>query len=427
MSDARRERLVAVDVLRGLTVITMLLVNDPGDASHRFAMLAHSAWDGCTLADLVFPLFLFVVGITTHLAVHAEPSPSALPQTRTPALRAIWRRAAALFAIGLLLNAWPFFEKSAVAGPDWLPAFARHIVARLAELRVMGVLQRIALTYLAAALLTRALQRFARRVATGHDAAMAQPVILRRVLGVCVAVLLLAYWTALTLIPVPDVGAPDVWGVHSVTNNLSAYLDRRLLDWSSLGLGWHLWDRAVPYDPEGLLSTIPAVATVLLGVMMGGVLTASDALRSRVRRLTTAGSVMLMVGALWSLVWPLNKPLWSGSYVLVTAGVASVLLGGLVWLVDMRGQRAVMHVPLVFGTNPMVAYAGSELLANILRSSIKWRVDGQLMGTDRTVASMLERAGASANVASLAWAVLFVALWYAMLRRLYVRRIMIRI
>lgn len=397
-----RERLVAVDVFRGVTVAAMLLVNNPGDPANVFARLRHSVWHGCTLADLVFPFFLFAVGITTELTRSRR-------EVEEPAKArwAIVRRASALFAIGLLLNAWPFFEKSHVAGPAWLPSAIGHVVARAADVRFMGVLQRIALTFLVAALLVR-------RAST-------------RVVWMAFCALLLGYWGALTLLPVPGEGTLGLHVLDQPARTLAAWVDRVTLDWTPIGLGWHLWDRAVPYDPEGLLGTLPATATVLGGVLAGRWLTSARAWGERVRGLALAGLAAIALGLVWGLLLPINKPLWTSSYVLYTGGLASLLLAAFAALTHNRAPAAWARAALVFGTNPLVAYVGSEFLASVLRSSIKWKLDGHRVGTEFAISHALEGLGVEARLSSLLWAVGFVLLWYLMLRPLYARGVMLRV
>lgn len=396
------DRVVAVDVFRGITVAAMLLVNNAGDPTAVFAPLRHSAWHGCTFTDLVFPFFLFVVGITTHI--------TSLPRATTRDARVTGttlRRVVLLFGIGLLLNAWPFFEKSSVAGPAWLPPVFGHVVARAADLRVMGVLQRIAVTYGLAAFLSR---RASSRT------------VLLLIVGI-----LLSYWAALTLVPVPGEGAIGAQLLDTPGRTLAAWVDRAALDLTRFGLGWHLWDRAVPYEPEGLLSTLSATATVLIGVLVGRWLTSTRSLAERVRGLAGVSAGMMVLGFVWGVVLPINKPLWTGSYVLLTAGIAGVLLAGITALVQGREQERCLAPALVFGLNPMIAYVGSELLATILRSSIKWKLDGHRVGTGMAVTRVLESAGVEARMASLVWALAFVALWYGILRALRTRGVALRV
>lgn len=396
-------RIAAIDVLRGITVAGMLLVNDPGDPEHVFSPLRHSVWNGCTLADLVFPFFLFVVGITTHLSLSRRASDGVASAAVT---RAIVRRAAIIFGLGILLNAYPFFEKGVVAGPDWLPAVLGNVVARLAQLRIMGVLQRIAIAYLAASFI-------ARKSST-------------RVVLIITATLLLGYWGAMTLLTVPGEIVPGSQLLNEPGRTLSAWVDRITLDWTRWGLGWHLWDRAVPYDPEGLFSTLPSIATVLLGVLTGRWLQSKRPLIDQLRALALVGVIAMVVGYAWGFVFPINKPIWSSSYVLFTAGAACVALAIVSWLVDILRWRRWSRPFLVFGTNPIVAYVSAELLASVLRSSIKFKVDGHRIGTGLTVVRGLESIGVGAQVASLIWALCFVVLCYALLRPIHKRGITVR-
>jgi predicted acyltransferase len=382
----------------------MLLVNDPGDPAHVYPPLRHSAWHGWTPTDLVFPFFLFAVGITTHFALAKR---EARGDASTVIRHAVWRRAAILFGLGLLLNAFPFFEKSAVTGPAWLPAFAGHIVARLAHLRLMGVLQRIGLAYLAASL-----------IAMGAS--------VRRVALVAVT-LLVGYWALMTLAPVPGEGTIGVHLLDDPARNLSAWFDHATLDWTRFGLGWHLWDPAVPYDPEGLLSTIPAVASVLMGVLAGRWLQAPRALTERIAALSAAGVIAMMVAAMWGWMFPINKPIWTSSYALFAGGAACLSLGTVAWLVDVMQWKRWTAPFVVFGVNPIAAYLGGEFLASILRSSIKWKLDGRRVGTEFAVTRGFEGLGADATFASLLWAVLYVVIWYALLRILARRGIVWRV
>lgn len=403
-TSTKSERITAIDVLRGITVAGMLVVNDPGDAAHVFAPFAHSVWNGCTLADLVFPFFLFVVGITTHLSLSRRSVDGADNRAVT---RAILRRSAIIFGLGLLLNAYPFFEKNAVAGPDWLPAFLGHIGARLEQLRIMGVLQRIAIAYLVTSFIVR-------RAST-------------RTVVLTTAGILLAYWGAMTILPVPGEGVIGSQVLNDPGRNLSAWVDRVTLDWTRWGMGWHLWDRAVPYDPEGLFSTIPSIATVMLGVLTGRWLQSKRPLIDQLRVLAFAGVILMLAGFAWGLVFPINKPIWSSSYVLFTGGACALLLAIIAWAVDVMRWKRWSKTFLVFGTNPIVAYVGAEFLASVLRSSIKFKLDGQRLGTGMTVVRLLEGAGVSPYVGSLVWALLFVGLCYLWLRVMYKRGIFLRV
>jgi predicted acyltransferase len=399
-----RERIVAVDVLRGITVAGMLLVNDPGDPNNVFGILRHSDWNGCTLADFVFPFFLFLVGVTTHLSLRRR---EANGEAAIEVFTGVFKRGAIIFLLGLALNAYPFFEKSAVAGPEWLPTFVQHIVARLEILRITGVLQRIGVAYIVTALLVW--KATTRRVVTTS------------------AVLLLGYWALMMIVPVPGEGAIGAQVFNEPGRTIVAWFDRVALDWTRWGLGWHMWDRNIPYDPEGILSTIPSIATVLLGVLAGRWLSADVPLEKRFNTFAVVGVVGTIAGLLWGIVFPINKPVWSSSYVLFTAGAACVCLAIIGWLVDIKQRRGWITPWLVFGTNPIVAYVGGELLASILRSSIKFKIDGVRLSTGMTVVRGLEGISVESRVASLVWALLFVALCYVLLRPMYKRGIFLKV
>jgi predicted acyltransferase len=396
-------RSASLDVFRGLTIIGMLLVNNPGNASASFSELRHSPWNGWRIADLIFPFFLFVVGITTHLSLHRR---AARGEDDRAVRRQILRRGLLIFAIGLLLNWFPFYHYGTISGHT-RPSFLEHFAGRLLELRFLGVLQRIGLAYIAAALITW-------RATTSR-------------IAVVTAILLIGYWVAMTLLPVPSEGTIGLYLLDSPGRNLCAWVDRTTLDWSRWGLGNHIWESSRVFDPEGLLSTVPAIATALIGVLAGRWLANSQPLGSRLQGLLVGGAVLTVAGLAWGLVFPINKNLWTSSYVLFTAGVACLLLAAIAWLVDVRQRRGWATPFVVFGTNPITAYVGAELSAVLFDSTIKLRVGGQLQSVhvlfyDRALASWL-----APNVASLAYSLVFVALWYVVLRALYRRGVVLKI
>lgn len=395
-------RLLSLDVFRGLTIIGMLIVNNPGSSATAFAQLRHSAWNGWTIADLVFPFFLFVVGITTHLSLEAR---AARGDTDREIRRRILRRGALLFAIGVLLNWFPFYQYGAIEGHPQ-PTALDHFVARLTELRFLGVLQRIGIAYAAAALLSW--KASGKRVARWTQA------------------ILLGYWLLLTLVPVPGEGTIGFYQLNHPGQTLAAWVDRVTLDWSRWGLGNHIWQESRVYDPEGLLSTIPAVATVLFGVLIGRLLATSRPLDERIRQLFAAGAVLTVAGLGWGLAFPINKNLWTSSYVLFTAGVACLTLGAIAWLIDVRQWRAWTKPFVAFGINPITAYVGAELSAVLFDSTIKLRVAGRLQSLHALAYDGLAPWLPPA-VASLGYSLAFVALWYVVLRALHRRGIIFKI
>ena len=337
------KRLASLDALRGCTVAAMLLVNDPGDWSHVYAPLEHSAWNGCTPTDLVFPFFLFVVGVSVALAILPRLEQGAAPAALTRA--AMWR-ALRILALGVAIN---------VLAAWLLPQ---------AHLRFPGVLQRIALCFAGVALF----------------AVYTKP----RTQWLAIAALLLGYWGLLLL-----GGSLQPW-----TNIVSR------VDSAVFGRFVYLIDPASGrgHDPEGLLGTLPSLAGTLLGLRAGCWLR-----REKFRTLLLAGIACLLLGALWSLWLPLNKNLWTPSFVLWTAGWATLALLAFHWLVDRRGWPALGRR---FGVNAIAAYAGSELM-QILLPALGWQEPIYQHGF---AGWMTPRFGP--YVPSLAFAAAFVALWW---------------
>ena len=395
-------RLLSLDVFRGLTIIGMLIVNNPGNAATSFEQLRHSPWNGWTLADLVFPFFLFVVGITTHLSLRARARRG---DSESAVRRQIFRRGALLFAIGLLLNWFPFYHYGAVPSHVGI-GFIDHVIARLLELRFLGVLQRIGITYVVAALLT--LRGSSRSIAV-----------------VTVAVLI-GYWLVMTVLPVPGEGAVGALLLDQPGHTLAAWVDRMTLDWSRWGLGNHIWEASRVFDPEGLLSTIPAIGTVLFGVLIGRLLATPRPLEDRIRQVLTAGAVLIVAGLLWGLAFPINKNLWTSSYVTFAAGVACLTLSAIAWVTDVRQRRRWTEPFVVFGINPITAYVGAELSAVLFDSTIKLRVAGRLQSLHQLTYDGLAR-WLPPGVASLGYSLAFVALWYFVLRVLRRRGVVLKI
>jgi predicted acyltransferase len=302
---------VSLDVFRGATIAAMILVNDPG-SSAAYWPLTHAQWNGWTPTDLIFPFFLFIVGVSLVLSFESRLKRG--DSRRVLVVHAL-RRSATIFAIGLLLNGLPHFH--------------------LATWRVPGVLQRIAVAYLAAALIALYSRTNARIV--------------------WITALLLGYWLLMRFVPVPGYGIPthDIPLLHPDAN-LAAYLDRKLMH-------GHLWEGT--RDPEGVLSTLPAIATTLCGVLAGEWLRSSRSPKQKVAWMLTLGVTGLIAGELWGVWFPINKNLWTSSYVLFTAGFALVCLALCYWAIDIKLYRGWWTKPLViFGSNAIAAYVISEVL-----------------------------------------------------------------
>ena len=395
---APRERLLALDTFRGATVAAMLLVNNPGSWGAIYAPLQHAPWHGWTPTDLIFPFFLFIVGITTHLSLGARRARGA--GDRELVRKIVWR-GAAIFLLGLLLSAFPLFNWRPIAGnPD--PSFLDRVADQFANLRIMGVLQRIALAYVLGALLT---------LRTTLRAQIA-----------IVATLLLGYWALMTLVPVPDSGIRGAQLLGSRDGNLAAWVDRLVLG------PRHLWvgaDRR--WDPEGLLSTLPAVGTVILGVLAGRWIGATRPLLERIRGLLAAGGIAIVAGLLWGLVFPINKSLWTSSYVVFTAGMAAVAIALCLWVIDERRVTGWTKPFVAFGVNPMIAFLLSGMVARLIYSILKVSSGGETMSLQRWIHETFYASWLAPKNASLLFALTFVACFWVVLAALHRRRIYFRV
>jgi predicted acyltransferase len=301
-------RWVSLDAFRGITIAAMLVVNHPGNYEQIYSPLRHAEWNGWTPTDLIFPFFLFIVGVSLRLSL---PKQLERGLSHRQILTRVLKRALVLFALGLVLTSFPWWH--------------RH----LHNVRIPGVLQRIALTYLAAAPLVLWLR------ARGQV--------------ILAAALLLGYWALMSWVPVPGIG-PGVWQPGL---DLGAYVDRMLLGVKHLRPG--------TWDPAGLLSTIPALATVLLGALAGQWLCSGRNATRKLVGMLLMGAAGIVLGVLWGQVFPINKNLWTSSYAVFTGGMAFVLLAGLYWLVDVKGFRRWTHPFVLLGVNAILVYVLSEL------------------------------------------------------------------
>ncbi len=394
-----RERLLSLDVFRGMTVAGMLLVNNPGSWSAIYPPLAHAEWHGWTPTDLIFPFFLFIVGITTQLSLGARRAAGADDGT---ILRALLRRGGLIFLFGLLLNWFPFFQWGEVRGiAD--PSFLDRVTYRVEHLRVMGVLQRIGLAYILAGVLTL-------------RTTLRQQVVL-------LAALLFGYWVAMTVVRGPDVGIAGLHLLDAPGRTLDAWLDRLLLTRD------HLWAGGGGLrDPEGLFSTLPAAGTAMLGNFAGRWIGERQRpLAERLAGLFAVGALGMMLGLMWHWVFPINKSLWTSSYVLFTGGTACVALATVMWLVDVHRATWWTKPFVVYGLNPMIAFLGSGMMARLIYSILKVEVDGKPVTLQKAVHDALFASWLAPRNASLAFALAFVGVWLAVLWVLYRRNIVFRV
>ena len=359
------ERLLALDVFRGLTVAGMLLVNQPGDWSAIYPPLAHAPWHGWTPTDLIFPFFLFIVGVTTHLSVEARRRRG--EDERAIALQ-IAKRAALIVLCGLLLASFP-----------WWP------LERITGMRFPGVLQRIGVAYFFGAMLTL----------RGS---------LKRHVLILVA-LLYGYWFVMTLVPVPGTGALGQLVLARPSASIAAWLDRAVF-------GSHLWRSAQTWDPEGLLSTVPAIGTVILGVFTGRWIASGKPIHERLVGLYGAGALATMGGLMWNWSFPINKNLWTSSYVLFTAGVAATTLATCIWLIDVAGVKWWTKPFTWFGRNPLLAFLGTGLMSRTIYSLVRIpKDDGTTASLQRVIYENAYASWLPPKDASLLFALSYVALW----------------
>jgi len=371
--ETKGSRWVSLDILRGGTVALMILVNTAGDGKASFLQLRHSVWNGCTVTDLVFPFFLFWMGVAMAISVRSRLKRQ---HPKGEIVAEVVKRSLIIVGLGLFLNGFPYFP--------------------LATLRYCGVMQRIGLCYLMGALLLLVMKK--------------------RGLALTVAVLVLGYWALLTVVPVPGYEGKrgvDV-GVLDPQANVVAAVDRMVIPVE------HRYHKSF-YDPEGLLSTFPSLGTVLLGALAG--LWMIENKGKSLGWLAGAGAVLMAMGWIWSLALPINKRMWTSSYVLWTGGLALLLLAAMRWAFDEKGFGTKWLRPtLAFGSNALFAYLLSELLATVM--------DLVPLGGWGSVHvasyGWLGWMGGGA-MQSLVWSVGFVGLCYLPVEWLYRRKIFIKL
>lgn len=342
------QRLTALDAFRGLTIAFMVLVNDAGDGHHVYAPLNHAEWNGWTPTDVVFPSFLWIAGVALALSLTKR---LAAGMARTDLFVQALRRSAILFALGLIVYAAPAFS--------------------LSTQRILGVLQRIAICYLAAAAICLT-SRVRGRILW--------------ILG-----LLSVYWLLMACAPVPGFGA----GRLDVEGNFAHYVDR-------IVLGAHNYHSTKTWDPEGIVSTLPAIATALFGVLCGDLLATKRSLSEKVKLMIGIGVVLIALGELCGIWLPINKKLWTSSFSLFMAGLDFVMLAAFLWLVDGLGHRRAVKPLVIMGLNPITIYMIAELLDEALNIS----------GLHKAIYRAVFVPLASPINASLLWALFYTALMF---------------
>jgi predicted acyltransferase len=317
-----QERYLALDVLRGLTIALMVVVNTPGSWSHLYSPFAHADWHGFTITDLVFPTFLFVVGNAMSFSMKTMEK-----MEQGVFLKKVFKRAALIFLIGWGLNAFPFFEYN---------ESGEIVMINWAEVRLLGVLQRIALCYLFASLILYYL---------GKKGAVIY----------CVIVLF-GYWAALYFFGDPA-------DPYSMLGNFGSKLDLLLIGERNLYMG-----EGVPFEPEGLLSTFPSVINVIAGYFAGKLIQQSGNNIKTVKSLFLGGVILIIICLIWDLAFPINKKLWTSSYVLLTVGLDLLLIGTLIMVIEVWKKRSWTYPFEVFGRNPLILYVLSGVVITLFYS-----------------------------------------------------------
>jgi predicted acyltransferase len=370
-SDPGTGRLLSLDFFRGITVAAMILVNNPGDWSHIYAPLEHAPWNGWTPTDLIFPFFLFIVGVSISYAIGGKKNENGV-------IGKIIKRSLTLFLLGLFLNFFPKFDISTV--------------------RIMGVLQRIALVYLACSFI------FLKTTPR-------QQVYL-------LASLLVGYWIVLMFIPVPGVGYANL----EPASNLSAWFDRIILTPA------HVYKPAKVWDPEGLLSTLPAVGTGILGMLTGQLLRSKRQAVEKVAWLFTAGCLTLLGGIIWNEFFPINKALWTSSYVLLAGGLAMLGLALCYWLIDVQRYKNGVLPFVAFGVNAITVFFLSGLIPRMMNLIHVSQPNGTEVGLKEYLyQTFIAPPFADPKNASLAGALTFVLIWFGILWWMYRKNVLIKV
>ncbi len=373
--ETGQSRLVSLDVFRGLTIAGMVLVNNPGTWSAIYPPLKHAEWHGITPTDYIFPFFLFIVGVAIPLALGRRVEQGGM--TKDVYLK-IFRRTALIFLLGLFLAAFPYFDFS--------------------TLRIPGVLQRIAICYLITSLIF---------IRTDWKQ--------QTLIGIG---LLILYWALMTLIAVPNC---DATTIDDKACNLAAYFDRTIFGEN------HIWRSAKVFDPEGILSTIPAVVTTISGVLTGTWLKSKRDNLEKVAGMFFFGIVLTVTGWIWHAFFPINKSLWTSSYVVYTSGLALLFLGFCFYLIDIKNYKKWTKPFVIFGVNALALFVFSGLLSKILGIIKITDTTGKQTSLQGWIFQNGFLSIAEPINASLLFALTYILFWLLLMWLLYRKRIYIKV
>lgn len=371
----------------------MMLVNNPGDWSATYAPLLHAPWHGWTFTDLVFPFFLWIVGVAMLLSTARRIEQG---QGRADLLRHLLRRSFILFALGLFLNSFGYFIDGSLARDGfstWLHKF-------LTTVRIPGVLQRIAVCYGIAGTVVIFLKLRGQLIA----------------LAGC----LVLYWCLMMLVPVPGFGP----GVLEKEGNLAQYVDNAVLNGPFIGT--HVWKSARTWDPEGIVSTLPAVATCLFGVMVGHVLRSSQTAEGKTAWIFVGGCLLLLTGQILNGWMPINKNLWTTSYAVFMAGMAMLCFATCYWFVDVQGWRRWTKPFEIYGMNAITVFVLAGVLGRLVIELKVPNSAGAAVALKTWLYQGLFVPLASPKNASLLWALMCVLVLYGVAYLMYRRKWIIK-
>lgn len=374
MRELKSDRILSLDVFRGITVAAMILVNNPGDWGNIFAPLKHAEWNGCTPTDLIFPFFLFIVGVSI---VYAFDSKIQLKESHPALIKAILIRSLKLFSLGLILALFPYFDFLTV--------------------RIPGVLQRIAVVYLVCSLMFLKLKP--------------------KTISIIFFSILIFYAFLMLIVPVPGIGYPNL----ERETNLGAWLDRLIFTET------HLWKQAKTWDPEGFLTTLPSIASGLFGVSMGIILKNKNRNElERIINLYTFGFFGIILGLIVDLFFPMNKSLWTSSFVLYTGGIATVFLACCYWIIDVKANHRFTKPFVVYGVNAITVFFASGIIGRSM-SLIKTDLNGTSVSIKEFLYQQYFTPYLSPNLASVAYALAFVCIWWIILAIMHKKNIVIKV
>ncbi len=387
MNKATSKRLLALDILRGITIAGMILVNTPGSWSYVYAPLRHAQWNGLTPTDLVFPFFMFIMGISTYISLRKYNF-----EFRRSAALKILKRTIVIFAIGLALAWFSMFCRTWCSlSTEDIPFFSRlgQSVWTFDHIRILGVMQRLALCYGATAIVALTLKH--------------------KYIPYLIVTLLAGYFILLV----------TGNGFEYNSTNILSVVDRAVLGEA------HMYnDNGI--DPEGLLSTIPAIAHVLIGFCVGKLLMEVKDINEKLERLFLIGTILTFLGFLLSYGCPINKKIWSPTFAIVTCGLGSSFLALLIWIIDVKGYKSWCRFFESFGVNPLFIYVMAGILAS-LSDNLRVPFEGALTNLHSYIYKAILQPFLGDYPGSLAFALLFIAINWSIGYVLYKKKIYIKI